>query len=161
MDLKKNINMDSDFQAIIFSLAKEEFGLEITKIHEILKMVDITKIPNSPLMVRGVIDLRGEIIVIIDLRNKFGFEPKEDDKDTRIIILEIGQNVIGIVVDAVAETLRIPKDKIEQAPPLIAEKIHADYIKGVGVLDKRLIILIDINKVLGVDVEEINQLVKK
>jgi purine-binding chemotaxis protein CheW len=156
MELKTELN---EIQTIIFALGNEEFAIDISRIQSIIKIPEITKIPNSPNTIRGMIDLRGQIIVIVDLRLKFGFQAKEDDNNTTIIIIEVGENTIGIVVDEVKETLTLKKEQIEQAPSIITQKIHADYINGVGVLDKRLIIILDILKVLGIDeITEIEKL---
>lgn len=135
-------------QLVIFQLGVEEFGVEIMQVQEIIRMPDITRIPQSPEYVEGVINLRGKIIVVINLDTRFGLEFKELDDNSRIIIVEVGDSVVGMIVDSVSEVLRLPAANVEPAPEIIKAKIHADYLKGVGKLDDRLLILLDLEKVL-------------
>jgi len=136
-------------QLVIFQLAGEEFGVEIMQVQEIIRMPDITRIPQSPEYVEGVINLRGKIIVVINLDTRFDLNSKELDENSRIIIVEVGENVVGMVVDSVSEVLRLPMANVEPAPEIIMSKIHADYLRGVGKLDERLLILLDLEKVLS------------
>lgn len=134
-------------QLVSFKIANEEFGVDILNVQEINKMTQITKVPNAPDFVEGVINLRGRVIPIIDLRTRLKIEKKEHDKDTRIIVVEIAGKTVGFIVDAVKEVLRIPTSIIEP-PPQIATGIDSDFIRAVGKLDDRLLILIDLEKVL-------------
>ena len=136
-------------QLVIFQLGGEEFGVEIMQVQEIIRMPEITRIPQSPEYVEGVINLRGKIIVVINLDSRFALNSKELDDDSRIIIVEVGDNVIGIIVDSVSEVLRLSTSNVEPAPEIISTKIKADYLKGVGKLDDRLLILLDLEKVLS------------
>jgi len=136
-------------QLVIFQLAGEEFGVEIMQVQEIIRMPDITRIPQSPEYVGGIINLRGKIIVVINLDTRFDLHSKELDDDSRIIIVEIGENVVGMVVDSVSEVLRLSTANVEPAPEIIKAKIEADYLRGVGKLDDRLLILLDLEKVLS------------
>jgi purine-binding chemotaxis protein CheW len=111
-------------------------------------MQEITNVPNAPNFVEGVINLRGRVIPIVDLRKRFGLEAKEHSKATRIIVVMIDQVTVGLIVDEVSEVLRIPEDTVEPPPPIVAG-IEADYIKGVGKLEDRLLILLDLNKILS------------
>jgi len=138
-------------QLVIFQLAGEEFGVEIMQVQEIIRMPDITRIPQSPEYVGGVINLRGKIIVVINLDTRFGLEAKELDEDSRIIIVEVGENVVGMVVDSVSEVLQIPAANVDPAPEIISAKIQADYLRGVGKLDDRLLILLNLEKVLSAE----------
>jgi len=104
-------------------------------------------VPNAPEYVDGVINLRGKVIPIIDLRRRFGMERREKDKNTRIVVVELAGKVVGFVVDAVSEVLRIPKS-VTEAPPAIVSGIDTDYITAVGKLEDRLLILLDLEKVL-------------
>ena len=104
-------------QLVTFSIGEEDFGVDILKVQEIIRMMDITKVPRAPEFVEGVINLRGKVIPIIDLRRRFGRTPKPHDKDTRIIVIEMSGIIVGFVVDAVSEVLRIPKSTVEAAPP--------------------------------------------
>lgn len=137
---------DSILQLVTFKLENDEFGVDILKVQEINRMMNITKIPNAPTFTEGVINLRGKIIPIIDLRKKLGFESKVYDKSTRIIVVELDGIVLGFVVDSVSEVLRIPRDTIEP-PPSIIGNIESDFIEGVGKLQDRLLILLELKKI--------------
>lgn len=138
------------FQLVSFTLGAEEFGVDILRVQEINRMVTVTSVPNSPSFVDGVINLRGKVIPIIDLRTRFGMPRKEHDKNTRIVVIELKNNIVGFVVDAVSEVLRIPRSVCEP-PPAIVSGIHADYITAVGKLEDRLLILLDLEKVFSVE----------
>ena len=146
---------DDLLQLVIFQLGGEEFGVEIMQVQEIIRMPEITRIPQSPEYVEGVINLRGKIIVVINLDTRFDLNSKELDDDSRIIIVEVGDNVVGMVVDSVSEVLRLATSSVEAAPEIISSKIKADYLKGVGKLDDRLLILLDLERVLSE--EELSQ----
>jgi len=134
-------------QLVSFTIGQEEFGLNIQRIQEINRVVEITRVPNSPEFVIGVINLRGKVIPIIDLRRRFGFPPKESDKNTRIIVVELDNMVVGFIVDAVREVIRIPKSITEPPPPIIAG-IGSEYIISVAKMENRLLILLDIERLL-------------
>ncbi len=137
-----------ELQLVVFKLGKEEYGVDIAKVQEIVRIQEITHIPQAPPFVEGIVNLRGQIIPIIDLKKRFNLECKEgDEKEKRVIVVNIGGQIIGIVVDNVSEIIRIPKDKVEPPPPIVAG-IESEYIDGVGKLDKRLIILLNIEKIL-------------
>ena len=142
-------------QLVIFQLGGEEFGVEIMKVQEIIRMPEITQIPQSPDFVEGVINLRGKIIVVVNLDKRFNLNQKETDDNSRIIVVEIENNVVGMVVDSVNEVLRIPTSSVEPAPDLVLSQISRDYMKGVGKIDDRLLILLDLAKVLTI--EEMNK----
>ena len=142
------MNEERILQLVTFKLEDEEFGVDILKVQEINKMMNITKIPNAPFFIEGVINLRGKIIPIIDLRKKLGFQSKEYDKATRIIVIELDGLVIGFVVDSVSEVLRIPSSTIEQ-PPSIIGGVESEYIEGVGKLDDRLLILLELKRIFA------------
>jgi purine-binding chemotaxis protein CheW len=135
-------------QLVSFNIGEEEFGVDILKVQEINRIVEITKVPRSPEFVEGVINLRGKVIPIIDLRKRFQMELKQADKDTRIVVVNIENQVMGMVVDAVSEVLRLPKDTIEP-PPEIAMSIDSEYIQGVAKLEDRLLIFLDLSKVFS------------
>ncbi|MGD0035999.1 MAG: chemotaxis protein CheW [Bacteroidota bacterium] len=134
-------------QLVSFNIGQEEFGLGIQSIQEINRMVEITRVPNSPEFVTGVINLRGKVIPIINLRKRFGFPPKESDRNTRIIVVELSGMVVGFVVDSVSEVLRIPKNITEPPPPIVAG-IGSEYITAVAKLENRLLILLDLERIL-------------
>jgi len=137
-------------QLVTFKVAEEEFGLEILKVQEIIRTMEITKVPRSPAFVEGVINLRGKVIPIIDLRRRFGLDTRAHDQQTRIVVIELGQMIVGFVVDSVSEVLRIPAATVEPPPPIVAG-IDSEYINGVGKLPDRLLILLDLDKLLTAD----------
>lgn len=139
---------DRLLQLVTFTIAHEEFGMDILKVQEIIRTLEITRVPRAPVFVEGVINLRGKVIPIIDLRRRFGMESKPHDKDTRIIVIEINGMIVGFVVDSVSEVLRIPASTVEP-PPSIVSGIDSEYISGVGKLDNRLLIMIDLDKLLS------------
>jgi purine-binding chemotaxis protein CheW len=133
---------------LTFFLAGEEYGLEILKVQEIIGMMDITPVPRSPDYIRGVINLRGKVIPIVDLRLRFGMESAERTAETCIIVVEANRVQTGIVVDQVREVLSIPREEIEDAPAFGSE-VETDYILGIGKAEGRVKLLLDIDKVLA------------
>jgi purine-binding chemotaxis protein CheW len=145
-------------QVVIFRLGSEEFGVNISEVKEIIRVEAITRIPNIPPYIKGVINLRGKIIVIIDLAMKFSLSSKPFDNNTRIIVIEVGESTVGMIVDSATEVMRLSPSQIGQAPPMVTQKIEADYIEGVGIIGERLLILLDLIKVLkGEDIELIKK----
>jgi purine-binding chemotaxis protein CheW len=122
--------------------------VDILKVQEIIRMMEITKVPKAPDFVEGVINLRGNVIPIVDLRKRFGLETRDRDKNTRTIVIEINNMIVGFIVDAVSEVLRIPADTVEPPPPVVAG-LEAEYISGVGKLEDRLLILLDLDRLLS------------
>ena len=141
-----------ELQLVSFNMGTEEFGVDILKVQEINRMVEITRVPQAPHFVEGVINLRGKVIPIVDLRKRFGLELKEHDKNTRIVVVDIGGNIMGMIVDSVSEVLRLPASTIEP-PPEIVTGINSEYIKGVAKLEDRLLIFLDLSRVI--DAEEL------
>ena len=137
-------------QVVSFALGREEYGVDIAQVQEINRMVTITRVPQAPPFMEGVINLRGRLIPIIDLRTRFGMQSSERTKNTRIVVTEIGSKRLGMIVDSVSEVLRIPVEQIEDAPDLVAG-VDTEYIRGVGKLDDRLIILLDLGRVISAD----------
>ena len=146
-------------QLVVFKVGDEEFGVDINEVREINRWEDVTRIPNSAAYIKGVINLRGNIIVVTDLAMKLGMPSKEVDDDTRILVVEVGDSTVGMVVDSATEVLRLSGDQIRDAPSMITSNIDSDYIEGVGLLDeKRLLTLLDLAKVLeSKDYEKIMQ----
>jgi purine-binding chemotaxis protein CheW len=137
-------------QLVSFNIGNEEFGVDILYVQEINRMLQITKVPNAPDFVDGVINLRGRVIPVIDLRCKLGMPKREADKNTRIIVIEVKGVTVGFIVDAVKEVLRIPAD-ITEAPPALVSGINSEFIKAVGKLEDRLLILIDLERILSAE----------
>jgi purine-binding chemotaxis protein CheW len=139
---------------LTFCLGREEYGLEILKVREIIKVMDITAVPRTPAYVRGVINLRGQVISVVDLRAKFGMPAAERTDETCIIVVEIRQGgrklSTGIVVDKVREVLSIPAENVEDAPEFGAS-VDADFILGMGKVGQAVKILLDIDRVLSAD----------
>ena len=138
---------DEVLQFVTFTLNDEEYAVDILSVQEINRITEITKVPNSPDYVEGVINLRGKVIPVINLRSKFGFEAKATDDDSRIIIMEIQGIVNGVIVDSVSEVLRIPASAMEAAPAVASDTI-SQYIKGLAKLENRLVILVEIDNLV-------------
>lgn len=147
MDQNSQKAINGILQLVTFNIAEEEFGVDIMHVKEIIRMMEITKVPKSPDFVEGVINLRGNVVPIIDLRKRFSMEGKERDKNTRISVIDLDGTIVGFVVDAVHEVLRIPSDTVEPPPPVVSG-IDSDYISGVGKLDDRLLIMLDLHRLL-------------
>ncbi len=147
-------------QLVSFKIASEEYGIDILKVQEINRMPEITKVPQAPHFVDGVINLRGKVIPIINTRRKFNLEEKDNDKDTRIVVVDINGEVIGLVVDSVNEVLRIPHSIVEP-PPSVTVDSGADYITGVARLEDRLLILLDLARLVGDTVNIMNETIEE
>jgi purine-binding chemotaxis protein CheW len=137
-----------DFQLTVFTSGGEEFGVDINKVTEIIKVGAITRVPNAESYISGVINIRGRIDVIINLSKKLGLLEKEIDDKSRIIIIESENNKRGIIVDSVKEVMSAKKSSIQKPNSMISSKISNDYLFGVLIFNKRLIIMLDMNKVL-------------
>lgn len=133
---------------LTFFLAGEEYGIEILKVHEIIGMMPITRVPRTPHFIRGVINLRGKVIPIVELRLKFGMESVEQTSETCIIVVHVEGIEMGIVVDRVSEVLNIAGGEIEDAPSF-GEDVNTDYILGIGKTQAKVKILLDIDRVLS------------
>jgi purine-binding chemotaxis protein CheW len=149
----------SERQLVLFKIAGEEFGVDINEVKEIIRWEDVTRIPNTEPHIKGVINLRGNIIVVNDLAMKLGLASKEIDDDTRILVVEMGNNTVGMIVDSATEVLRLSGDKIRNAPSMVTTSIDQNYIEGVGLLDeKRLLTLLDLSIVFeSTDFSQIGQ----
>ena len=141
------VENDEILQVVSFTLGEEVFGLDILKVQEINRMTAVTRIPNTPECVDGVINLRGRVIPVIDLRCRLGMDRKTHDSSTRIVVIEVEGTVAGFIVDAVQEVLRIPKS-LTEAPPSLTGRVRNDMISGVGKVGDRLLILLDLHKVV-------------
>jgi purine-binding chemotaxis protein CheW len=145
-------------QYLVFAAKSQEFGFQAMRVQEISRVMPITPVPNAPRSIEGIMNLRGRIASVINFRKKFGFEPKAFDEDTRVIVVELGTHPIGIIVDSVAEVLKIPDQSVQKLPESTIPTESREYITGIGMLDKRLIILLDLDKVLtGAELAEIGK----
>ena len=151
----KTDGTDELLQLVSFKVGEAEFGVDILRVKEINKMLELTIVPNTPEFVVGVVNLRGRIIPILNLRTRLGLPVKEYDLETRIIVVEMEDKTIGFIVDEVKEVLRIPKN-ITEPPPDIVSGVDSDYITAIGKMEDRLLILLDLTKVLTS--EEMNSL---
>ncbi len=138
-------------QLVVFDLAGESYGINIAAVESIIKMQAITQLPQAPYYVKGVTNLRGTVLPVIDLRLRFGLDAQEYSRQTRIIIVTMGTLKVGVVVDAVSEVLRVPEESIGGLPPVV-NTVNSAFLKGIVRLEDRLIILLELGKVL--DFEE-------
>ena len=137
-------------QLVVFELADEYYGVEIAAVEGIIKMQTITAVPHAPDFVEGVTNLRGSVLPVLDLRKRFGMTKTDNTKETRIVVVELGGNSVGMVVDGVSEVLRVPENAIEPPSPLVTSADSA-FITGIAKVDERLVILLDLSKVLSTD----------
>ncbi len=144
-----NTTSNDELQLVVFNIGTEEFGVEIMNVQEIIRMTNITRIPQASGYVKGIINLRGRIIVIINLNVIMGMQGKGQDENTRIIVADIGETVMGFIVDSVSEVIRLTASSVEPAPAIIANKIGTEYVRGVGKMKDRLLILLDLDRILG------------
>jgi purine-binding chemotaxis protein CheW len=139
--------MDKDLQLVGLRIGKETFGLPISMVREIVHVPEITAVPNAPDYIEGVINLRGRIVPIVDLRKRFGETDIRPNKKNRIVVVDMEDRLVGLIVHAASEVLKIPPSQIE-APQDLFQEGDLDYVTGVGKLKDRLVILLDLHKVL-------------
>ncbi len=138
---------DPLLQWVTFSLAGETYGLNVMQVQEVLRYMEVAPVPGAPDFVLGIINLRGNVVTVIDTRNRFGLEPAEITDTSRVIITEAEKQVVGILVDSVAEVVYLHQSEIE-APPKVGNSGNAKFIQGVCLKDDQLLILVDLNKLL-------------
>ena len=142
--------LTEETQLVVFDLAAEYYGVDINDVREIMRMQVITRVPGAPSFVEGVINLRGRVVPVVDLRKRLRLTIGEQTKESRIVVVDIGGRNVGVMVDAVTEVLRIPLSSVEPPSSMIAN-VNSDYLKGIAKLEAKLIILLDLNKVLSAD----------
>ena len=150
--------MEKDFQIVGFRIGHETFGLPIAIVREIVRVPEITPVPNAPQYIEGVVNLRGRIIPVVDLRKRFGGEIAELNKKSRVVVVELETRIVGLIVNSASEVLRIPPSEIE-APQNIFQEGEINFITGVGKLNGRLVMLLDLNRILeGVELRPVGEL---
>ncbi len=137
-------------QLVVFDLNEEAYGVDIESVREIIRLQEITRVPRTPDFVEGVINLRGKVIPVVELRKRFGLPVQDRNSDNRIVNVDIGGQEIGMVVDAVTEVLRISSDSVEP-PSSVITTADSGYLKGIAKLDDRLIIMLDLDQVLSTE----------
>lgn len=145
---KPDLHDDDLIQLVTFRIGEEEFGVDIIAVKEIIRLMQITMVPRAPEFIEGVINLRGKVIPVVNMRKRFNKEQHTPDSSTRIVVMELDQKIVGFLVDGVSEVLRIPETTVEDPPPVVAG-IGSEYIRGIGKLDNRLLILLDLDHLLG------------
>ena len=139
--------MAKELHIVGFRVGRETFGVPISLVHEIVRVPEITAVPDSPGYVEGVINLRGKIVSVVDLRKRFGEKEIAANKKNRILVAEVGGKMVGLIVDAASEVIKIPDSEID-LPPSVFEEGELNYVTGVGKVKGRLIILVDLSKIL-------------
>lgn len=147
---KNNASNDPVLQWVTFHLAGETYGVNVMQVQEVLRYTEIAAVPGAPSYVIGIINLRGNVVTVIDTRHRFGLEPGEVNDNTRIVIIEAEKHVVGILVDSVAEVVYLKQSEIETAPNVGNEE-SAKFIQGVCHKNKELLILIELDKLLTDD----------
>jgi purine-binding chemotaxis protein CheW len=142
-------------QLISFAVGAEDYGLELLRVREVIRMPQITWLPQAPRCVKGVINLRGDVIPIVDLRERFGMQAQEHTAMTRVIVVEVEGKPVGMVVDSASQVVRVPADQFD-SPPAVIGGMSRDFILSVGKMGDRLIIMIDVERILSA--EEISQI---
>ncbi len=142
-------------QLISFTVGAEEYGLELLRVKEVIRMRQITWLPRAPSCVKGIINLRGDVIPIVDLRERFGLQAQEQSAMTRVIVVEVEARLVGMVVDSASQVVRIPADQFEP-PPTVMGEASKDFITAVGKTGDKLIIMIDVDRILST--EEMSQI---
>lgn len=138
-------------QLVSFNLEKEEYGINVLMVREIIRMLNITRVPNTPHYVEGVINLRGKVIPIINLRKKFDLMDSEYDKRTRIMVMEVVGELMGFIVDEVSEVIRISEKEIQPPPPAVSNGIEQECMAGVINQADRLLVLLDLERMFSAD----------
>ncbi len=152
MNNKTDTTNSSD-QFVSFTLDREEYGIPIVKVQEIIRYENLTRVPQTPDFVEGVLNLRGQVIPVIDLRQRFGLSCMDHSDSSRIIVVEIDQRVVGLIVDSVTEVRTIEKNQIVPPPPM-GTSVEREYIAGMGNVEERLVILLELNEIFALEEQE-------
>ncbi|MDI3257247.1 MAG: chemotaxis protein CheW [Kyrpidia sp.] len=147
--------LDREVKVIVFQLGSEEYGVEVYQVLSIERMQKITRVPRTPAFVKGVINLRGVVTPVIDLRARFGLPEAEYTDDTRIVVVGVNDMEVGLIVDAANDVIDVPLSRIDP-PPAVVGGVKADYLRGVAKLEDRLLVLLNLDRVLNA--QEVAQL---
>jgi purine-binding chemotaxis protein CheW len=147
---KKIAGNSDENQFVTFSIGEETYGVEVLRVQEIIGMTQITHVPNAVSFMKGVINLRGAVVPVVDMRIKFGMSERGYDSFTVIIIVEVKGRLVGMIVDTVSDVANIPIESIQDTPHFTA-KIETDFIKGIGQLENRLVIILDVERIMTSD----------
>jgi purine-binding chemotaxis protein CheW len=147
--LERRQGEEGEVQLVVFSAAGEEYALDVAHVREIIRMDRITRVPRSPPWVEGVINLRGQVTTVIDLGKRLGLPVSAASDATRIVIVEREGAVAGLIVDAVAEVMRLPRVAMAEAPSLLSATPASTYVRGIAKVGERILILLDLDKVLN------------
>ena len=142
-------------QLISFTVGAEDYGLELSRVKEVIRMRQVTWLPKAPASVKGVINLRGDVIPIVDLRDRFGLAAQKQTAMTRVIVVEVQGRMVGMVVDLANQVVRVPADQFDPPPPIVGGADRG-FVTAVGKLEDRLVIMIDVDRILSTD--EIDQI---
>lgn len=148
MNQAAQVSNDAVLQCVTFRLDEETYGINVMQVQEVLRVTEIAPVPGAPDYVLGIINLRGNVVTVIDTRERLGLGSKDRDESTRIVIIEADKLVVGILVDAVAEVVDLRASEIE-SPPSVGNDESSKYIQGVASRDGELLILVDLNKLLN------------
>ncbi len=146
--MAQNNNAQGEMQLVVFDLASEFYGVDIGDVREIMRMQNVTRVPGTPTFMEGVINLRGKIVPVVDLRKRLELKVKAQTKESRIVVVDIGGKDVGVIVDGVTEVLRIPLASIEPPSQMVANS-DSGYLRGIAKLKDKLVILLDLSKVLA------------
>ncbi|MFA5363062.1 MAG: chemotaxis protein CheW [Candidatus Omnitrophota bacterium] len=142
---------EKECQLVVFTIGDEEFGVDIRQVREIVRLVAITFLPKAPSFIEGVVNLRGQVLAVIDLAKRLGIKSKERGETTRIIVVEVADNTVGMTVDSVSEVLRLGSEFVEEMPSLVDTEVPEHFIRGVGKLKDRLLVLLDLKNILTIE----------
>ncbi len=144
------VDTERELQLVTFRLGKEEYGVNIEQVREIIRIVEIIHVPKAPAFVEGLINLRGTVVSVIDLRKRFDIIPSGEKEAERIIVVEVQNRTIGVIVDSVLEVLRLSSSNIDDVPPTVSG-VDTKFLFGVGKIGERLMMLLDLDKVLSTE----------
>lgn len=151
--MEKEQNITDELQVVVFILDKNYYGVHILQVQEIIKMTEVTKLPNTPDFIEGIVNLRGKIVPIMDLRKRFGLQEAATNENSKILILKLDEVQFGIIVDEISEVEKVPVSLIEN-PPKVVSGVRGEFISGIAKNNDRLLILLDIEKILTLEEKE-------